>query len=122
MVRTNRRLVVFAGGIRAGAVVPLALRVRHGDAVCVHLAGVDGMPASNRGGTGKRLLLLIHFITKSVGSRMAAGGVNARQFVVDRVHRCQASRGSLVKFVAGDYATIGDALGAVDALNAERLR
>jgi hypothetical protein len=42
--------------------------------------------------------------------------------VLDRVHRCQASRGALVNFLAVDYATIGDALSAVDALNTERLR
>jgi hypothetical protein len=67
----------------------------------------------NRGGTGKRLFLVNHFITTSGGSRLAAGEVNARQCVLDRVHRCQASRGRLVNFVAVDYATIGDALAAV---------
>jgi hypothetical protein len=76
----------------------------------------------NRGGVGKRLFLLNHFITASGGSRLAAGEVNGRQFVLDRVHRCEASRGAPVNFVAVDYATIGDTLGAVDALNAERLR
>jgi hypothetical protein len=41
--------------------------------------------------------------------------------VLDRVHRCQAARAAPVNFVAVDYATIGDALGAVDDLNTERL-
>lgn len=74
-----------------------------------------------RGGVGKRLFLLNNFITISGGSRLDAATVNARQFLLDRMHRCEAQRGRPVNFVAVDYATIGDALGAVDALNAERL-
>jgi hypothetical protein len=74
-----------------------------------------------RGGVGKRLFLLNNFITTSGGSRLDSATVNARSFLLDRVHRCEAERGPPVNFVAVDYATIGDALGAVDALNAERL-
>jgi hypothetical protein len=40
--------------------------------------------------------------------------------VLDRVHDCERQRGRPVNFVAVDYLTIGDARGAVDALNAER--
>ncbi|NEB77234.1 hypothetical protein G3I40_18710, partial [Streptomyces sp. SID14478] len=76
--------------------------------------------APHRGGDDKRLFLLNHFITIDGGSRLDAGTVNTRRFVLERAHRCERERGRPVTFVAVDYATIGDALGAVDALNAER--
>jgi hypothetical protein len=75
----------------------------------------------HRGGTGKRLFLLNHFITVAGGSRLDAGKVNARDWVLDRAHRCEQARGSPVNFIAVDYTTIGDARGAVDALNGERV-
>ncbi|MBO1330396.1 hypothetical protein [Streptomyces sp. VRA16 Mangrove soil] len=74
----------------------------------------------HRGGTGRQLFLLNHFITDNGGSRIDAGTVNARTFLLDRAHRCESERGHPVTFVAVDYATIGDAQGAVAALNAER--
>ncbi|WP_369241785.1 PI-PLC domain-containing protein [Streptomyces sp. R21] len=78
--------------------------------------------APHRGGTDKRLFLLNHFITIDGGSRLDAGQVNRRQDVLDRVHTCERERGRPVNFVAVDYTTIGDAGGAVDALNAERVQ
>ncbi|PAZ17157.1 hypothetical protein CLM62_04025 [Streptomyces sp. SA15] len=76
----------------------------------------------NRGGTGKRLFLLNHFVTDSGASRLDAGWVNRREEVLRRAHRCERRRGSPVNFIAVDYATVGDPRGAVDALNAERAR
>ncbi|MFF1838400.1 hypothetical protein ACFVXE_29975 [Streptomyces sp. NPDC058231] len=75
----------------------------------------------HRGGTGKRLFLLNHFITVAGGSRLDAGKVNARAWVLDRARRCERQRGGPVNFVAVDYTTIGDARGAVDTLNTERV-
>ncbi|WP_229845941.1 hypothetical protein [Streptomyces atratus] len=74
----------------------------------------------HRGGTGKRLFLLDHFITVAGGSGIDAGKVNARDRVLERAHRCEQQRGSPVNFVAVDCTTTGDVRGAVDALNAER--
>lgn len=75
----------------------------------------------HRGGTGKRLFLLNHFITVAGGSRIDAGKVNARDRVLDRAYHCEAQRGSPVDFAAVDRTTIGDTRGAVDTLNAERV-
>lgn len=75
----------------------------------------------HRGGAGMRLFLLNHFITLAGGSRLDAGKVNARDWVVDRAHCCEAQRGSPVNFIAVDDTTIGDARGAVDTLNAQRV-
>jgi hypothetical protein len=121
MVRSNRRLVVFAE-VGSGPAPWYRNFYQYGMETPFAFTSPAAMTcAPHRGGTGKRLFLLNHFITTSGGSRLAAGEVNARPFVLDRAHRCQASRGALVNFVAVDYATIGDALSAVDALNTERL-
>ncbi|HSA52104.1 MAG TPA: hypothetical protein VLH10_18610 [Yinghuangia sp.] len=74
----------------------------------------------NRGGTGKRMFLMNHFVTAQGGSRIDAGRINSREFVLDRARECEAQRGAPVTFVAVDFATIGDAVAAVDVLNADR--
>lgn len=74
----------------------------------------------HRGGTGKRLFLLNHFITVAGGSRLDAGKINTKAQVLERAHACERERGRPVNFVAVDYTTIGNTRGAVDALNAER--
>lgn len=118
MIDDGRRLVVFAeqadgpapwyrNFYRYGMETPFAFR-SPGEMSCV----------PHRGGTGKRLFLLNHFITANGGSRLDAGEVNTRQYVLDRAERCERERGRPVNFIAVDYATVGDARGAVDALNA----
>ncbi|MFE9855493.1 hypothetical protein [Streptomyces sp. NPDC005780] len=121
MVDSGRRLVVFAeqadgpapwyrNFYRYGMETPFAFRSP---------AGMTCVP--HRGDTGKRLFLLNHFITVAGGSRLDAGKINARDWVLDRAHRCERERGSPVNFVAVDYTTIGDVRGAVAALNEERV-
>ncbi|MEV0320991.1 hypothetical protein ACIBKX_11015 [Streptomyces sp. NPDC050658] len=120
MIDDGRRLVVFAeradgpapwyrNFYRYGMETPYAFR-----------APADMSCVPHRGGTDKRLFLLNHFITIDGGSRLDAGTVNTRAAVLDRVRDCERERGRPVNFVAVDYLTIGDARGAVDALNAER--
>ncbi|MEB8338496.1 hypothetical protein OKJ99_13405 [Streptomyces endophyticus] len=120
MIDSGRRLVVFAekadspgswyrNFYRYGMETPFAFR------------SPDQMSCvPHRGGDDKRLFLLNHFITNNGGSRIDAGEVNARRYVLDRARRCERERGRPVNFVAVDYATIGDAQGAVDALNEGR--
>lgn len=121
MIESDRRLVVFAekadgpapwyrNFFRYGMETPFAFRDPE-DMTCV----------PNRGGADKRLFLMNHFISNSGGSRLDAGRINARDFVLDRAHRCERERGRPVNLVAVDYATIGDARGAVRALNNERI-
>ncbi|MCX5554996.1 PI-PLC domain-containing protein [Streptomyces sp. NBC_00038] len=120
MIEDDHRLVVFAeradgpapwyrNFYRYGMETPFAFRAPQ-DMTC----------EPHRGGTGKRLFLLNHFITIDGGSRLDAGQVNRREDVLERVHVCERQRGRPVNFVAVDYTTIGDTEGAVDALNAER--
>ncbi|MET8472492.1 hypothetical protein ABZY90_19100 [Streptomyces sp. NPDC006422] len=120
MIHSGRRLVVFAekadgpapwyrNFYRYGMETPFTFR---------HPGQMSCTP--HRGGDDKRLFLLNHFITNNGGSRLDAGKVNSRHFLLDRAHTCARERGRPVNFVSVDYATIGDARAAVDALNAGR--
>ncbi|MFB7226881.1 hypothetical protein ACFCY9_04085 [Streptomyces fimicarius] len=120
MIDSGRRLVVFAekadgpapwyrNFYRYGMETPFAFR-NPSEMTC----------APHRGGTGKQLFLLNHFITNAGGSRLDAGRVNARDWVLERTRACEEQRGSPVTFIAVDYTTVGDALGAVNELNSRR--
>ncbi|WP_245979246.1 hypothetical protein [Streptomyces diacarni] len=120
MVEDDKRLVVFAehadgpadwyrNFYRYGMETPYAF-ARPEDMTC----------AQNRGGEGKRLFLMNHFVTSGGGSRIDARQVNAEDFVLDRARRCEAERGHPVNFVAVDFANLGDAAAAVHTLNARR--
>ncbi|MEV7074678.1 hypothetical protein [Streptomyces sp. NPDC093990] len=61
-----------------------------------------------RRGTGKRLVLLDRFITDNGGSRLDAGEINTRRYMLDCAHRGGRERDRPVSFVAVDPATIGD--------------
>lgn len=71
----------------------------------------------NRGGEGKRLFLMNHWITRGTGSRADAGIVNRHDFIVERARRCAEARGHMVNIVAVDFTSIGDLFEAVDTLN-----
>ncbi|MEU6124726.1 PI-PLC domain-containing protein [Streptomyces sp. NPDC047123] len=120
MVDSGRRLVVFAE--QADGPAPWYRNFyRYGmETPFAFTAPKEMSCVPHRGGTGKRLFLLNHFITDMGGSRLDAAVVNKRDFILDRVRRCEQARGRPVNFVAVDFATIGDALGAVDTLNKRR--
>jgi hypothetical protein len=120
MIDKGRRLVVFAE--RADGPAPWYRNFyRYGQETPYAFAGPNEMTCSpNRGGVDKRLFLLNNFVTSGGGSRIDAGEVNSRRFLLDRARRCEAERGAQVNFVAVDFATIGDARGAVDVLNITR--
>ncbi|WP_405956603.1 hypothetical protein [Streptomyces phaeochromogenes] len=122
MIGSGRRLVVFAqradgpapwyrNFYRYGMETPFAVR-----------SPAEMTCRPQRGGTDKRLFLLNHFITDGGARRLYAGTVNSRQAVLERARACERLRGRPVNFVAVDYATVGDARGAMAALNAERVR
>ncbi|MEU9336150.1 PI-PLC domain-containing protein [Streptomyces sp. NPDC048290] len=118
MIDSGRRLVVFAE--RADGPAPWYRNFYQYamETPFAFRSPAEMSCAPNRGGTDRRLFLLNHFVTVDGGSRLDAGEVNARQFVIDRARACARERGRPVNFVAVDYATIGDAQGAVEELNA----
>ncbi|ANJ06073.1 PI-PLC domain-containing protein [Streptomyces parvulus] len=121
MIDSGRRLVVFAE--QADGPAPWYRNLyRYGMETPFAFRSPDEMSCvPHRGGSDKRLFLLNHFVTAGGGLRLDAGTVNSRERVLERAHACQRQRGRPVNFIAVDYATIGDALGAVEELNAERL-
>ncbi|MFD4258126.1 hypothetical protein ACFWR9_10965 [Streptomyces sp. NPDC058534] len=121
MIDSGRRLVVFAE--KADGPAPWYRNLyRYGMETPFAFRSPDEMSCvPNRGGSDKRLFLLNHFVTAGGGLRLDAGTVNSRERVLERAHNCERQRGRPVNFIAVDYATIGDALGAVGELNAERL-
>ncbi|MFH9764994.1 hypothetical protein IFE09_32575 [Streptomyces microflavus] len=120
MIDSGRRLVVFAE--KADGPAPWYRNFyRYGMETPFAFRSPDEMSCRpNRGGTGKRLFLLNHFVTDGGGSRLDAGRINARDWLLERARACEAERGSPVNFVAVDYTTVGDALGAVEELNTRR--
>jgi hypothetical protein len=122
MIDSGRRLVVFAE--KADGTAPWYRNFyRYGMETPFAFRSPDAMTClPNRGGADKRLFLLNHFVTAGGGRRLDAGTVNSRQRVLERTHDCERRRDRPVNFVAVDYATIGDARGAVDDLNTERLQ
>ncbi|MFE2295091.1 hypothetical protein [Streptomyces sp. NPDC059452] len=120
MIDSGRRLVVFAE--KADGPAPWYRNFyRYGMETPFAFRSPDEMSCEpNRGGTGKRLFLLNHFVTNGGGSRLDAGRINARDWLLERARTCEAERGSPVNFVAVDYTTVGDALGAVEELNNHR--
>lgn len=121
MVEKDRRLVVFAEH-ESGPAPWYRNFYRYGMETPYAFKSPDEMSCvPNRGDTGKQLFLLNHFITHGGGSRIDAGEINDRDFVRERALRCQAERGHPVNFVAVDYANLGSAQDAVDALNESRL-
>ncbi|MFJ1593549.1 hypothetical protein ACIOD0_25385 [Kitasatospora albolonga] len=120
MIDSGRRLVVFAE--KADGPAPWYRNFyRYGMETPFAFRSPDEMSCEpNRGGTDKRLFLLNHFVTNGGGSRLDAGRINARDWLLERARACEAERGSPVNFVAVDYTTVGDALGAVEELNNHR--
>jgi hypothetical protein len=119
MIDRNQRVVILSEK-NAQLTAPNYYRqfYRYGEETPYDHPGPSDMScASNRGGTGKSLFLMNHWITRATGSRADAGIVNRRKFIVDRARRCEAARHHRVNFVAVDFTTIGDVFGAVDELN-----
>ncbi|MET8679334.1 PI-PLC domain-containing protein [Streptomyces sp. NPDC004647] len=120
MVAADRRLVVFAEQAD-GPAAWYRNFYRYGMETPYAFGSPREMTcAPHRGGGGKRLFLMNHFVTAGGGSRLDAGEVNSRDRVLKRARACERKRGRPVTFIAVDYTTIGDARGAVDVLNAAR--
>jgi len=73
--------------------------------------------APNRGGTGKELFMMNNWVTRAAASRVDAGIVNQRDFIVNRARECASDWGRMPTIVAVDFGTIGDPVGAAAVLN-----
>lgn len=70
-----------------------------------------------RGPEGAPLFLMNHWLQGVAPDRRNAVVANTFDVLVSRARRCEAERGQLPNFVAVDFSSIGDVMGAVDALN-----
>ena len=74
--------------------------------------------AANRGGTSGGLFQVNHWIETTPAPRTTnAALVNARQFLLGRVQRCERERGRRVSILAVDFYDKGQLLEVVGELN-----
>jgi hypothetical protein len=71
----------------------------------------------NRGGTGKPLFLLNHWVSGQGPRPALALEANQYEVLIERVLDCQRERGRLVNFIAVDFYDAGDLFAVVDELN-----
>jgi hypothetical protein len=71
----------------------------------------------NRGGTGKALFLLNHWLTSGSPDVEASARANSRDVLLDRIRSCEQERGRRVNLVGVNFYDRGDLLGVVDELN-----
>ena len=117
MIDSGRRVVVFAEN-HGGTPGWYAKLYRYAmETPYTFTSASEFSCAPNRGGTGRRLFVMNHFITRSAPSRNDAAAVNASAAIVRRARSCAATRGHLPTFVNVDFSTLGDLTGAVDTLN-----
>jgi hypothetical protein len=73
-----------------------------------------------RGDPDAPLFLLNHWIARQVPDRADAALVNRREYVVERARACEEATGRLPTFIAVDFYSLGDVVGAVEILNGVR--
>jgi hypothetical protein len=71
----------------------------------------------NRGGTGKALFLLNHWLTSGSPDADAAARANGRDVLLERIRTCEEERGRRVNLVGVNFYDRGDLLDIVDDLN-----
>jgi hypothetical protein len=124
LIESDKRLLVMAEVDSGGGAIPwyhqgfeLAMETPY----TFHSADELESPAScvkNRGGVGKPLFQLNHWVEKLPRSPSTAEKVNDLDFLLDRVRRCRKLRnGALTNIVAVDYYNKGDVVDAAEALN-----
>ena len=117
MVEANTRLVVFA---ERGGPPPdwyMNLWDYTEETPYNYRRPEDFTCAPNRGGTGKPLFLLSHWIARRAPDRVDAAFVNSYDVLLNRALTCAEERGKLPNFIAVDFYALGDLFRVVDTLN-----
>jgi hypothetical protein len=118
MIAADERVVVFAEN-DAGAVpwYHLAYESMQETPYSFHAPG-EFSCKPNRGGTGKSLFLVNHWIETSPAPLPSnAEIVNAYDFLLARAKRCRKERGQLPNLIAVDFYRTGDVVGVAKTLN-----
>jgi hypothetical protein len=117
MIDSGHRLVIFSESHDGAAPWYRNLYRYAAETPYQHSGPTTVSCSPNRGPATAPVFLMNHWITKQPGSRLDAGILNSRSFILDQVAYCARTRGMRPTIVAVDYVTIGDLFGAVDALN-----
>jgi hypothetical protein len=124
LIESDKRLFVMAEVDAGSGAIPwyhqgfeLAMETPYTFTSAEELASPAGC-VKNRGGTGKPLFQLNHWVEKLPRSPSTAEKVNDFDFLVRRVRLCQRLRNdALPNIVAVDYYNKGDVVEATQALN-----
>jgi hypothetical protein len=73
--------------------------------------------APGRGGSGRPLFLVNHWVESYPPRPRDASVVNARGFIVERAQMCRQERDATPTLIAVDFVERGDLIGAVNELN-----
>jgi hypothetical protein len=124
LIESDKRLFVMAEEDAGGGAIPwyhqgfeLAMETPYTFKSAKELSNPAGC-VKNRGGIGKPLFQLNHWVEKVPRSPSTAETVNDLDFLVDRARHCRKLRqGALPNIVAVDYYNQGDVVDATEALN-----
>lgn len=124
LIESDKRLFVMAEVDAGGGAIPwyhqgfeLAMETPYTFASAEGLANPAGC-VKNRGGIGKPLFQLNHWVEKLPRSPSTASKVNDFDFLVRRARRCRQLRNdALPNIVAVDYYNKGDVVDVTEALN-----
>jgi hypothetical protein len=124
LIESDKRLFVMAEEDSGSGAIPwyhqgfdLAMETPYTFTSADQLASPAGC-VKNRGGTGKPLFQLNHWVEKLPRSPSTAETVNDFDFVVKRARLCQRLRNdALPNIVAVDYYNKGDVVDATESLN-----
>lgn len=122
MVASDQRIVVLAENDATGVPWYHATVDVMQETPYSNQAVVDFSCAPNRGGTRGSLFLLNHWIDSAPAPKPSnAEIVNARDFLLQRVRRCEAARGRFVNVIAVDFHATGDVVDVARTINRSRL-
>ncbi|MEO5899777.1 MAG: hypothetical protein ABIR68_06545 [Ilumatobacteraceae bacterium] len=117
LIDADHRLVVFseASGPPPAWYHPYLADVQDTEYHVTSAADLDC--TLKRGRADAPLFLLNHWIQREAPDRADALAINQRAAIVDRARRCRIARGKLPNFIAVNFFSLGDVIGAVNELN-----
>jgi hypothetical protein len=118
MIQANERVVVTAEN-ETGDVAWYHKAYDSTQETPYHFEAPDQLSCkANRGGDGKSLFLMNHWIDTTPAPRPSnAAIINQRDYIVARARQCEAERGKRPTILAVDFALTGDVVGAAAEMN-----
>ncbi len=121
MIGSDQRVLVAAENDNGGGRVPWYVKAYDVmQETPYHVEAIDQLSCrANRGGDGKSLFLMNHWIDTTPAPKPSnAAIINRRDYLVARARQCESERGKRPNILAVDFALTGDVVGAAAELNA----